>query len=148
MPGNLTRYAPFRELMRLDPFRGMDDILRDSPLASILRGFDQERRIRIDVTETDQDYLVRADIPGARKEDIRVSVDGNVVSIGATMQEDSEQTVGDTVFSERSSGAQYRSFSLPQEVDDARTEAKYTDGVLTLTLPKKPGTARKQIAIQ
>lgn len=148
MANNLTRYYPMRELMRIDPFRGLDDIMRDFPLASALRGFDTDRRIRVDVTENDQDYLVKADIPGVKKEDIRVSVDGNMVSISATVQGEQQQTSGDTVYSERYSGAQFRSFSLPQEVDDARTAAKYEDGVLHLTLPKKPGTARKQIAIQ
>ena len=70
------------------------------------------------------------------------------VAGSASTQEQKEQTVGDTVYSERYSGSQYRSFTLPQEVDDTKTEARYQDGVLNLTLPKKPGTARKQIAVQ
>jgi len=148
MANNVTRFDPMRELMRFDPFRGLDDIMRDFPLASALRGLDVDRRIRVDVTESEHDYLVKADIPGAKKEDIRVSVDGNVVSISATVQSEQQQTSGDTVYSERYRGAQFRSFSLPQEVDDATTAAKYEDGVLHLTLPKKPGAARKQIAIQ
>lgn len=113
-----------------------------------MRGFDAERQIRIDVQETEQAYLVKADMPGFRMEDIKIAVDGSVVSISATIQGQDEQTVGDTVYSERYSGSQYRSFSLPQEVDDGKTEAKYLDGVLHLTLPKKPGGARKQIAVQ
>ncbi|MGF6272962.1 HSP20 family protein [Massilia sp. UYP11] len=148
MANNLTRYDPMRELMRMDPFRGLEDIMRDFPLASALRGLDTDRRIRVDVTETDQDYLVKADIPGVKKEDIRVSVDGNVVSISATLQGEQQQSTGEAVYSERYSGALFRSFSLPQEVDDAKTAAKYEDGVLYLTLPKKQGTTRKQITIQ
>lgn len=148
MASNLTRYDPFRELMRFDQFRGMDDILRDFPIANALRGIDAERRIRVDVAENDQEYLVKADVPGAKKEDIQVSVDGNIVTISATVQEEKQQTSGNAVYSERYAGSQYRSFSLPQEVDDTRTAAKYEDGVLHLTLPKKPGTARKQITIQ
>ncbi|WP_306391876.1 Hsp20/alpha crystallin family protein [Telluria beijingensis] len=148
MANNVTRYDPMRELMRFDPFRSLDDIVRDFPLASALRGLDVDRRLRVDVTDSEHDYVVKADIPGARKEDIRVSVDGNVVSISATVQNEQQQTSGGTIYSERYTGAQFRSFSLPQEVDDTRTAAKYEDGVLHLTLPKKPGTARKQIAIQ
>jgi HSP20 family protein len=87
-------------------------------------------------------------MPGLKKEDIKVSVDGHHVSISATHQEEKEQTSGGTVYSERYSGSQYRSFSLPQEVDDTKTEARYQDGVLHLTLPKKPGTASKQITVQ
>lgn len=148
MANNLTRYDPFRDAMRLSPLRSIEEFMRDFPLGPALRGLDAERQIRIDVQETDQAYLVKADMPGFKKEDIRIAVDGSLVSISATIQGQDEQTVGDTVYSERYSGSQYRSFSLPQEVDDASTEAKYQDGVLHLTLPKKPGTARKQIAVQ
>lgn len=80
--------------------------------------------------------------------DIQIAVDGNVVSISATKQEEKQETSAGAVYSERYSGSLFRSFSLPQEVDDAKTEAKYQDGVLSLTLPKKPGTSRKQITIQ
>ncbi|SFC90231.1 Hsp20/alpha crystallin family protein [Massilia yuzhufengensis] len=148
MANNLTRFDPFREVLRGSPLRGIEELMRDFPLASSLRGFEPERQIRIDVNETDQAYVVKADMPGYRKEDIKIAVDGSVVSISATMQGQEEKTEGDTVYSERYSGSQYRSFTLAQEVDDTKTEAKYQDGVLSLTLPKKPGTARKQIAIQ
>lgn len=148
MASNLTRYDPIRDIMRLDPFRSIEDFMRDFPVPSALRGFDGERQIRVDVSETDQAYLVKADMPGLKKEDIQVAVDGNRISISATVQEDKQQTSGGVVYSERYSGSQYRSFSLPQEVDDTKTEARYQDGVLHLTLPKKPGTAHKQITVQ
>lgn len=148
MANNLTRFDPFLDTMRMSPLRSIEEFMRDFPLAPSLRGFEAERQIRIDVQETEQAYLVKADMPGFKKEDIKIAVDGGTVPISATMQGQNEQTVGDTVYSERYSGSQYRSFSLPQEVDDSKTEAKYQDGVLNLTLPKKPGTARKQIAVQ
>lgn len=148
MASNLTRYDPIRDIMRLDPFRSIEDFMRDFPVSTALRGLDGERQIRVDVSETDQAYEVKADMPGLKKEDIQVAVDGNRISISATVQEEKQQTSGGMVYSERYSGSQYRSFSLPQEVDDTRTEAKYQDGVLHLTLPKKPGTAHKQITVQ
>lgn len=148
MASNLTRYDPIREIMRFDPFRGIEDFLRDFPVSSALRGIGAERAIRLDVAETEQAYTVKADMPGFKKDDINVAIDGNRVSISATMQEEKEETTGGTLYSERLSGSQYRSFSLPQEVDDTRTEAKYQDGVLHLTLPKKAGTAHKQITVQ
>lgn len=148
MANNLTPFDPFREALRLSPLRGIEEFMRDFPIAQSLRGIDTDRQIRIDVQETDQAYLVKADMPGFKKEDIKIAVDGSVVSISATIQGQDEQTVGDTVYSERYSGSQYRSFSLPQDVDDDKTEAKYLDGVLHLTLPKKPGGARKQITVQ
>ncbi len=148
MASNLTRYDPIRDIMRLDPFRSIEDFMRDFPVSTALRGLDGERQIRVDVSETDQAYEVKADMPGLKKEDIQVAVDGNRISISATVQEEKQQTSGGMVYSERYSGSQYRSFSLPQEVDDTKTEAKYQDGVLHLTLPKKPGTAHKQITVQ
>jgi HSP20 family protein len=148
MANNLTRYDPIRDIMGFDPFHQMEDIFRDFPMSAALRGAKGDRAIRVDVSETDQAYLVKADMPGLKKDDIKVSVDGHRVSISATVQEAKEQTSGGMVYSERYSGSQYRSFSLAQEVDDTRTEAKYEDGVLHLTLPKKPGTAHRQIAVQ
>lgn len=148
MASNLTRYDPIRDIMRLDPFRSIEDFMRDFPVRTALRGVEGERQIRVDVSETDQAYEVKADMPGLKKEDIQVAVDGNRISISATVQEEKQQTSGGVVYSERYSGSQYRSFSLPQEVDDTKTEAKYQDGVLHLTLPKKPGTAHKQITVQ
>jgi len=148
MAGNLTRYDPIRDIMRMDPFRSIEEFMREFPVSSSLRSIDPERAIRLDVSETDQAYTVKADMPGLKKEDIKVSVEGNRVAISATIQEEKEEKAGGTLYSERFSGTQYRSFSLPQEVDDTRTEAKYQDGVLHLTLPKKPGTAHKQISVQ
>lgn len=148
MANNLSRFDPFRDVMRMSGLRNIEDLMRDFALSPTLRNFEPERQIRIDVKETDQAYLVKADMPGFKKEDIKISVEGSLVSIGATIQEQEDKTVGDTVYSERYSGSQYRSFTLPQEVDDSKTEARYQDGVLELTLPKKPGTGRKQIAVQ
>ncbi|WP_296950532.1 Hsp20/alpha crystallin family protein [uncultured Massilia sp.] len=148
MASNVTMFDPMREVMRLDPFRSVEDLMREFAVMPALRGLDPERRIRVDVHETDQAYLVKADMPGLKKDDIQISVDGNVVSISATVQGEREDTQGGRIYTERYSGAQYRSFALPHDVDDGKTEAKYKDGVLHLTLPKKAGAARKQIRIQ
>lgn len=146
MAHKLSHFDPLRELMRLSGMRNIQDLMRD--FSPALRSFDAEHHMRIDVNETDQAYLVKADMPGIKKEDIKIAVEGSHVSISAATQAQDEETVGDTVYRERYSGSQYRSFTLPQEVDDAKTEAKYEDGVLHLTLPKKPGKARRQIPIQ
>ena len=99
---------------------------------------------RMDVSETDQGYTVKADIPGVKKEDIKVNIEGNQVSISAQTQRESEQKSENMLCTERSWGQYYRSFSLPQAVDDTAAKAEYRDGVLELTLPKKAGgTSRK-----
>ncbi len=102
----------------------------------------------MDVTEDDQNYLVKADIPGVTKDDIKVAIDGNQVSVSAEMKEEKEASGAGMLCKERHYGQQYRSFTLPQDVDDTKAEAKYENGVLQLTLPKKAGTGRKQLAIQ
>lgn len=146
---NLTRFDPFGEIARLDPFRSVDDFFKEFSMMPTLRGLEAEPRIRMDVSETDQAYQVKADIPGVKKEDIKVSIDGNTVSIRAEMKEEkTEKMPGNMMRSERHYGEQYRSFTLPHEVDESKAEAKYQDGVLSLTLPKKAGTAGKQITIQ
>lgn len=146
---NLTRFDPLREMTRFDPFRTIDDFFKEFSMMPTLRGLEAEPRIRIDVSETDQSYQIKADIPGVKKEDVKVSIDGNVVSIKAEMKEEKEeQMAGNMVRNERHYGELYRSFTLPQDVDEEKAEAKYQDGVLSLTLPKKAGTASKQITIQ
>ena len=146
---NLTRYDPFREMARLDPFRNIDDFLKEFSMMPALRGIETEPRIRVDVAETDQAYQIKADIPGVKKDDVKVSIDGNVISIRAEVKEEKEEKMaGNVMRSERHYGEMYRSFTLPQDVDEDKAEAKYQDGVLSLTLPKKAGGTSKQITIQ
>lgn len=107
-------------------------------------------KMRIDVTESDNAYAVKADIPGVKKEDINVSIDGNVVRIDAQAKSEKE-TRGDgekVLRSERYFGSISRAFSLDQEIDSAKVEAKYADGVLSLQLPKKAQAESRKIAIQ
>lgn len=113
--------------------------------------FDSESlKMRIDVSEKDNAYEVKADIPGVKKEDINVRVDGNVVRIDAeTKREKETKGNGDKVLrSERYWGNVSRTFTLAQDVDETKVQAKYLDGVLSLTLPKKPSAASKRIAVE
>lgn len=145
---NLTRFQPFRDLARTDPFREIEDFLRDFSFFPSVRGADPGARIRLDLSETEQAYRIRADIPGVKKEDIKVSIAGNQVSISAeTRQETQEKSDGNLIGSERYYGQQYRSLTLAQEVDDAQATASYQDGVLELTLPKKANSGAKQLTI-
>lgn len=104
--------------------------------------------IRIDVTERDKEYEVRAEIPGARKEDIQVRVDGNFVSIAAEVKKDTEEKSGGrVVMKETYYGSASRGFSLAHEIDSAKVVAKLEDGVLKLTLPKRQSGSGKAIEI-
>ena len=105
-------------------------------------------KIKIDVKEDDAAYTVHAEIPGVPKDDIQVSIDGNVVSLRAEVQQKDEKKEGEKVLrSERYYGAVERSFQLPADVDAAQAKAKYDNGVLTLTLPKKQSGATQRLKI-
>lgn len=141
MANLLTRFDPFTDLATYAPLREIDELWRD--LRRRVPG-DGDGAMRLDVNETDKAYTVRADIPGAKKEDIKVDVDGNRVAITAELHKETEEKDGKTVRSERYEGHRYRSFTLEHAVDDAAAVAKYEDGVLRLTLPKKaPQSGRK-----
>jgi HSP20 family protein len=106
-------------------------------------------QMRIDVREKDDAYEVKADIPGVKKEDISVRIDGNLVQIDAEVKREKEtKGDGDRVLrSERYYGTVSRTFSLADDVDDGKARASYADGVLTLALPKKATAASKKLVI-
>lgn len=147
MARNLTPFDPFRDLARAMPMR-MEDFLRELRPSFALGEMPDMPAIRCDVNENDQAYTVKAEIPGVKKEDIKVDVLGNRVTISVETQQQSEQKEGERVVrSELYRGQMYRSFTLEHEVDDSKAEAKYQDGVLELSLPKKTGAAGKKLEI-
>ena len=140
---NVTRFDPFNDLVD-DLFRGF--LVR--PVAYEGRG-DAFARMKVEVAEKNGGYKVTAELAGVRKEDIHVSVDGPQVTIEAEVKQEKEAPKDERVLhTERTFGKLTRSFTLPQEVDEAKVEARFRDGVLELTLPKKAAAQRKQITIQ
>ncbi len=106
-------------------------------------------QIKVDVKENEAAYTVHAEVPGVAKEDIQVAIDGNAVSLRAEVTQKDEQTKDDKLLrSERFYGAVERSFQLPQEIDAAQARARYDNGVLTLTLPKKQGAQSRRLTIE
>ena len=137
-------------LTRYTPFDGAFDGLFRSILAHPAP-FDAEPalKVRMDVAEDEAAYTVHAEIPGVKKEDINVTIDGNQVAITAEVKQSRQEKQGERVLrSERYQGKVYRAFSLAQEVDEATSEAKYTDGVLELRLPKKSVAPARKLSIQ
>ena len=131
----LARFNPFTELR--DPFS--DDFFKGFALRPVFRMVESEPQMRLDLTEDEKNFFVKADIPGVKKEDIKVSVDGNQVSVSAEIKQEKEEKEGSKVIrSERYYGSVARSFTLGDNVDSSAALAKYEDGVLQLTLPKKP----------
>ena len=108
----------------------------------------QPGQIRIDVKENDNHYTVQAEIPGVRKEDIHVTIEGSTVMVRADVKQEDQQTRDDKVLrSERYFGSVSRGIQLPQEVDQSQAKARYDNGVLTLTLPKKQGNGSQKLRI-
>jgi HSP20 family protein len=139
---NVSRLDPLNELVD-DLFKGF--FVR--PVSFDGRG--EAPRMRVDVAEKNGAYTITADLPGVKKEDIQVTIDGTQVTLSAEVKREREVAQDERVLhTERSFGKVTRSFSLPQELDEAKAEAKFRDGVLELTLPKKAAAARKQITIQ
>lgn len=106
--------------------------------------------MRVDVVEKDGSYTVRADLPGVKKEDINVRLDGNIVQIDAEVrqQKDIKEDGERVLRNERYYGAVSRAFTVAQDVDDSKAKASYQDGVLTLELPKKATSSAKRLSIQ
>jgi HSP20 family protein len=105
-------------------------------------------QFRMDVTENDKEYQVLAELPGVKKEEISITIDGNEVAVSAEVKHEKDVKNGETVLrAERYYGKIERAFALAQEVDEATAEAKYNDGVLELTLPKKTVAPAKRLAV-
>ena len=135
----------------------VNDLFSMTPFDEALRGWmrrwksdlaSQAPQIRLDVTEHDDSYTVKAELPGVRKEDVDVRVDGNLVTIGGEVRKESEERKdGRVLRAERSYGYASRSFTLASAIDEARADARMKDGVLELTLPKKSGGGARQLKV-
>jgi HSP20 family protein len=139
---NVTRYDPFGELF--------DDLFKGFLVRPVMgEGREAAPRIKIDVTEQNGSFKVLAEIPGVKKEDIQVNVDGDQVAITAEVKQEKDVREGERlVHSERYYGKASRAFRLGYEIDESKVQAKYNDGVLELVLPKKQTAAAKQITVQ
>lgn len=146
LPNLWNQSGPFGRLERLFD---VDDMMRGVGLRSPLaREYERTLDMRIDVNEEDERFVVNVDMPGVRKEDIDVSIEGNQVSVRAEVRrEESRGKPGKEIYNERFRGEAFRSFSLPTEIDSAGAKAAYDGGVLTLELPKKTGGASKRVQV-
>lgn len=140
---NLTRFSPLDEVF--------DDLFRGYFVRPVR--FEGDRAgaatFRVDVSENDKAYTLRAELPGVKKENIHVTIDGDTVAVSAEVKTEKDVKNDERVLrSERYVGKLYRAFTLGQPMDEASATAKFTDGVLELTLPKKAAVQAKRISIQ
>jgi HSP20 family protein len=145
---NITRFSPARALERFSPFEEFERMLenmRMRPMAGAAGSFGGD--FRLDVFEDDNAYVVKAEMPGVAKDDIRISVDGNQVSIAAEVKQEQKDEGRNMLCAERFHGQLYRSFTLENPVDEEKADARYESGVLELTLPKKAGGRTHQLRV-
>lgn len=150
---NITRRSPHSgDIARFDPFYNVEDWFdwfKNFGMRPLSMDMENAPTIKMDLTENDTAYTVRAQIPGIKKEDVRVQIDGNRVSISAETKQEKEEKEGARVICrECHQGSVYRSFSLSSDVDETKAQAKYENGTLELTLPKKSGKTAKQIEVK
>jgi HSP20 family protein len=139
---NITRFNPLED--------AFENVFRGIPmwLPTPERRAPEAAQFRMDVTESDKAYRVLAELPGVKKEDIGITVNGNEISVSAELKYEKDVKEGDTVLrAERCYGKIQRAFTLGHEIDEASAQAKYNDGVLELTLPKKTTAAAKRLAV-
>jgi HSP20 family protein len=143
--GNIVRFSPFQP-ERFSPFEQMERMLRDMDerMRSLIGDGESLAGNPLDVSEDDQANTDKADLPGVAKDDIQVAIDGEHVSITAEVKRQSDEHAGNVLCCERYCGQQYRSFSVDHAIDDSRASAKYENGVLELTLPKKAGVTSQR----
>ena len=137
---NIARYSPFEDLF--------NEFSKGFWVKPFALPAEAELKMKLDVKEDDKAFTVQAEVPGVKKEDIQVSIEGNQVSLRAEVKKEKEEKKGEkVVYSERSYGMVGRSFTLPVEVDATGARAEYKDGVLNLTLPKKSNGAAHRISV-
>jgi len=136
---------------RLDPFRVMDALLRWDPFRDDLSAAQPwtggEFVPRFDVKETKDAYVLKADLPGVKDEEVEVSLNGNTLTISGKREEEHKEEGEQYYAIERSYGTFARSFSLPDTVDSEHVSAELKNGVLTIHMPKRPEAQPKKIEI-
>lgn len=139
----------------------MADIIHSDSIADMLENFgrgvffaplrtpkNNTPQMKVDVTEADKTYTLRAELPGVKKEDINISIEGNKVSLRAEVKQQKSEKQGESLLQQECYyGNFYRSFALAQDIDEGQAQAKYTDGILELTLPKKAGSGPRRLTV-
>ena len=146
---NLKTFEPFADMVRTTPMFDLTSLFDVPRTRLAYPAMRTEPDIRMDVSEDATAYRVRAQIPGVKKEDIHVAVEGNTVSISAEVERREETRKDETLLcSELFQGKAARSFTVMADVDDSKAEAKYENGILELVLPKKLGASMKKLDIK
>jgi HSP20 family protein len=135
---------------RWDPFRAMDALLRWDPFRDdlgALAPWSGGYVPRFDVKETKDAFVLKADLPGVKEEEVDVSLSGNMLTISGKKEEEHKEEGEQYYATERTYGSFSRSFSLPDSADGDHVTAELKDGVLVVNVPKRPEAQPKKIAL-
>ncbi|HVY37071.1 MAG TPA: HSP20 family small heat-shock protein [Polyangia bacterium] len=135
-------WDPFRlmrDMLRWDPYRELDSVLGQVAERSFNPTFE--------VKETKDAYVFRADLPGVKDSDLEISLTGNRLSISGRREQERHEQADTFYASERSYGSFTRSFTLPEGIDGDNVTADLKNGVLTLSVPKKPEVQPRKVTI-
>jgi HSP20 family protein len=145
-------------IMRWDPFRELEDV---SDRLNRMFGSQAARRDitrdalkvvdwapTVDIAETAEEFQIKAELPEVKKEDVRVSVDGNMLRIEGERKQEKEDKGKRFHRVERSYGSFMRSFTLPDNIDDSKVQAEFRDGMLNIRLPKNAQAKAKSVQVK
>ena len=146
---HLPYWNPLRALLHARPNVDVEAYFRGCEPRIVWAGREDDALdIRLDLSEDENAYHVKADIPGVDRNDIDLRIDGNTIRIAAEIKREPAPAQGEkNIYSERFCGKVSRTFSVPERVDEAKVTARYENGVLALTLPKKSERQTRRIAI-
>lgn len=146
----ITRYNPFKELEemehRLSTLFGRAPVKRNGERKEAMTV--AEWAPLVDITEDDKEYLIKAEVPEVKKEDVKVSVQDDVLSISGERKSEKEETGKKYHRVERAYGSFYRSFTLPEDADGSKVAAEFKDGMLRVHLPKSEKAKPKSIEVK
>ena len=139
MPQHFDPLRLFRDILRWDPFAEMMPAQLDQQLGNFVPSFE--------IRETDNAYIFKADLPGVEDEDLEISISGNRLTVSGKREAESQKENDRFYAYERSYGSFSRSFTLPEQVESERISASLDNGVLTITVPKRPEAQPKKISV-
>ena len=140
------------KLPRWEPFRWMRDVMGFDPFAEMAPTWPTDERgilylPAFEVKETYDTFIIKADVPGVKQEDLEISLTGNRLTVGGKREAEKEEKGDRFYVYDRSFGSFSRAFTLPDGVDGEHIRADLKEGVLTLILPKKPEVQPKKINV-
>lgn len=140
----LTRWNPFVELDEIQ--QRLNRMLVDRPAKTGASGF-ADFMPAVDIQETDAEFIVKADLPDVKKDDIKIHIQNGVLAIEGERRKEKEETGKRFHKVEREYGRFVRRFELPTDVDADKVHAEFKDGVLNVAVPKAPAAKPKQIEV-